>query len=97
MTSLPEFIEFHRVFDGLIYRFQKAVAVTGELRYLREDGQVQLLRHKDYGWIVTDLTEIPLLSRHWTLLPEHQTTLPPEGDWVSQKGAKSYVYTMHWT
>jgi len=33
-------------------------------------------------------------GRPWDTLPHQQGNYPPEGDWISRKGSKSYVYTL---
>ncbi len=34
------------------------------------------------------------VGRPWNVLPQDQGDHPPEGEWVSRKGSKSYVYSL---
>ena len=34
------------------------------------------------------------MGRPWEVPPKMQADFPPEGDWVSRKGPKSYVYSL---
>lgn len=35
-----------------------------------------------------------IYGRPWDVLPVDQGDVPPEGVWVSRKGAKAYVYDL---
>ncbi|WP_375785466.1 hypothetical protein ACE10Z_39210 [Bradyrhizobium sp. Pha-3] len=48
----------------------------------------------DWGWVAWDPANRSCTGRPWDVLPAAQGGHPPEGDWVSRKGAKSYVYSL---
>jgi hypothetical protein len=48
----------------------------------------------DWGWVAWDLESQSCTGRPWNVLLADQVDHPPEGDWVSRKGAKSYVYRL---
>ncbi len=92
---MPGAIEMHRCSDGAVYRFLPAPAGEDGLpRFKRADKEVWILRHPDFGWIVWDGTDGSLMSRPWDIAIKDQGELPPEGDWVSRKGANSFVYRL---
>lgn len=46
------------------------------------------------GWLGDEESQT-VMGRPWNVLPEDQPAdCPPQGDWVSRKGAKSYVYDL---
>ncbi|MBO6558231.1 MAG: hypothetical protein JJ957_17110 [Pseudomonadales bacterium] len=88
-------IEFERQSDGLIYRYSED-EVEGYSRFKREDADVWIIRHANHGWIVTDGSFEVVLGAPWASVISEQSDHPPEGEWVSKKGDKSYVYELRW-
>ena len=88
-------IDMRRLSDGAIYRFETAPPDdNGFPRFKRADKEVWLRRDAEFGWIVFDETDGALMSRPWDVAPKHQGAAPPQGVWVSRKGANSFVYEM---
>jgi len=46
------------------------------------------------GWIVWDGEANGLMGRPWEIAVKNQGAAPPEGVWVSRKGANSFVYQL---
>ncbi len=89
-----EKIEMRRLSDGAIYIFLRAPDEHGMRRYRRADKNIWMRRHPDFGWVVWDADEDCLMGRPWTAPLSQQGDTPPEGDWVSRKGANSFVYRL---
>jgi hypothetical protein len=88
-------IEMRRVSDGAVYRFHAAPpAEDGFPRWRRADKDIWILRDPDFGWIVWDGEEKTLMGRPWQVAIKDQGALAPECDWVSRKGANSFVYRL---
>lgn len=88
-------IEMRRLSDGAVYRFLPAVAAEdGAPRYKRADKDIWILRQSDFGWVVWDGEEKALMGRPWEIALADQGETPPEGVWVSRKGANSFVYQL---
>ena len=87
--------EFRRHVDDLTYVFERVEAGDGPIRYKRSDIDLWVVRHERLGWIVWDKETATVLGRPWNGLPSEQPeTHLPEGEWVSKKGSKSYVYSL---
>ena len=86
--------ELRRQSDDLVYTFRKAKTVDGTRRYKRSDGEYWIIQHRDHGWVAWDYETESIMGRPWEAPPEMQADFPPEGDWVSRKGPKSYVYSL---
>ena len=82
--------ELRRQSDDLVYRFEK----QHEGGYKRRDRDLWIVWHPDWGWISTDPETGAITGRPWSIQPADQADHPPEGDWVSRKGDRSYVYTL---
>lgn len=80
----------------MIYRYSTEDTVEGYSRFKREDSDVWIIRHSRYGWIVTDESFEVVLGIPWASSISEQSDVPPEGEWVSKKGDKSYVYELRW-
>jgi hypothetical protein len=93
-TPKGERIEMRRLSDGAVYTFVRASDEKGCRRYRRQDKNIWMLRHPDFGWVVWDLDSDCLMGRPWAVPLAHQGDKPPEGDWVSRKDANSYVYRL---
>jgi len=88
----PEFaIELHRCIDDLVYRYEPSGRRDGKPCWQRIDLNLTLHWSDRSGWIVSD-AEGAILGRPWDVERHEQGPLPPDGIWVSRKGAKSYVY-----
>lgn len=97
MEAVPSHarFEFRRHVDDLIYLFERVEAGGGQIRYKRTDFELWVIRHQRLGWVVWDEETATVLGRPWDDLPSEQPeTYPPEGEWVSKKGSKSYVYSL---
>lgn len=89
MSSHDTF-ELRRQSDGQVYRFER----QPEGGYKRRDKDLWIVRRPDWGWISADPETGAITGRPWNVLPADQGDHPPEGDWVSRKGEKSYVYAL---
>jgi hypothetical protein len=86
--------ELRRQSDELVYRFTRVVGADGAPAWRREDLDVWIRRHPKLGWVAWDDENNVCTGRPWAVLPEDQGDDPPEGDWVSRKGPKSYAYSL---
>ena len=96
MSRYDQF-ELRRQSDNLVYRFDKTKREDGRPGYKRSDADLWIMRSDEFGWAGIDPLSGELAMRPWTVAPEEQTDHPPEGDWVSRKGPKSYVYSLVYT
>jgi hypothetical protein len=88
-------IEMRRLSDGAVYRFHAAPADdAGRPRFKRADRDIWIVRDDAFGWIVWDAAEKSLMGRPWDVALSDQGEWPPEGVWVSRKGANSFVYRL---
>ncbi len=88
-------IEMRRYADGAVYRFETQPAGDDGLpRFRRADKDIWILRDEKFGWIVWDGEEKALMGRPWDVAVCDQGETPPACDWVSRKGAKSFVYRL---
>lgn len=90
MPGMRDTFELRRQTDGLVHRFDRQLCG----RYRRQDGPYWIVRHPVYGWVAQNEGSDEVFGRHWTVPPEDQGGAPPEGVWVSRKGAKAYVYDL---
>jgi hypothetical protein len=86
--------ELRRQIDDLIYVFRRTPMADGGFGYKRTDGEFWIIRHPQFGWVAWGAETGEVEGRPWNVLPEQQVDYPPVGDWVSRKGAKSYVYSL---
>lgn len=87
--------ELRRQSDDLGYTFVKKDRPDGLLGFQRADRDLWIIFRDRLGWVSWDEESQTVMGRPWNVLPEDQPTdCPPEGDWVSKKGAKSYVYDL---
>ena len=99
-VSLPiamknkEHFELRRQTDDLVYRFDRKVLDDGSFGYKRRDAELWILQKPSYGWVAVDPLTGELAGRLWSILPDAQSDFPPEGEWVSKKSSKSYVYSL---
>ncbi|SDI80692.1 hypothetical protein SAMN04488245_12648 [Alloyangia pacifica] len=86
--------ELRRQIDGLVYRFERRTDASGRIGYKRSDGDFWIVWHAKLGWIAGDRDGEEVFGRPWDQLTGQSSEVPPEGVWVSRKGAKSYVYDL---
>jgi hypothetical protein len=89
-----EKFELRRQSDDLVYTFVRSLRPDGSVGYKRDDGDHWIVQKPDWGWIAWDDASQSCMGRPWNVLPREQEDFPPEGDWVSRKGSKSYVYVL---
>ena len=86
-----------RVSDDVIYHFDFNGSYNDKPRYRREDNKdVAVSFDLKWGWVVTDAHGSEIMGRPWSVHFDDQKDHPPEGDWVSKKGPKSYVYELRY-
>ncbi|WP_407148603.1 hypothetical protein [Bradyrhizobium sp. ORS 86] len=86
--------ELRRQSDGLVYTFVRQTRTDGTVGYQRQDQDLWIERRRDWGWVAWDTASQSCTGRPWNVLPADQGDHPPEGDWVSRKETKSYVYNL---
>jgi hypothetical protein len=93
-----EFFELQRKSDDLIYAFDRRLTSNGEIAYQRRDQDLWVTYHgSDLGWVAYDHETAEVRGRPWNVLPKDQDPdHPPEGEWVSKKNEKSYVYVLQY-
>lgn len=85
--------ELRRRLDGLIYRFELDVGGGVYRRADRPD--LTIVRDDEFGWVARDPDTQCLAGRVWDIpVAAQEGECPPEGRWVSSKGARSYVYDL---
>ena len=90
-----ERFELRRRSDATVHRFARAERHDGTLGYRREDADVWIVRDDRFGWVM-ELGERgeAVAGIPWGVPPADQGRHPPEGDWVSRKGDRSYVHSL---
>ncbi|MBR0893853.1 hypothetical protein JQ616_02745 [Bradyrhizobium tropiciagri] len=89
-----ERFELRRQSDTLVYSFVRKTRPDGAIGYQRQDQDFWIEHRPGWGWVAWDPVSQSCAGRPWNVLPADQGDHPPEGDWVSRKGAKSYVYSL---
>lgn len=89
-----EHFELRRMSDDLIYQFDRKHMPDGQIGYQRRDAELWIVFRAGWGWVAYDEDSQSLTGRLWNIPPQDQGDHPPEGEWVSKKGAKSYVYEL---
>ena len=90
--------ELRRRSDGLVYRFVRDERADGTIGYRREDVELWMVRDERFGWVtVLGERDEQITGLAWGVPAAEQGDFPPEGDWVSRKGGRSYVYTLVYT
>ena len=89
-------LTLQRQSDGLVYTFRAAGMRNGRPLYRRTDARgLVLYWHPDHGWSSWSEDGADLTGQLWQAdADDLRSDLPPEGAWVSRKGAKSYVYDL---
>ncbi len=92
MTKYDHF-ELHRQSDDVVYRFDRMDREDGSVGYKRRDADLWIVFDEAFGWIAINGTG-EIGGRSWNVAAQAQGDHPPEGEWVSKKGNKSYVYSL---
>lgn len=87
----------HRQSDSLVYEFERAQRSDGSVGYRRTEKDLWIIHSESLGWVAVDDQTGEVSGRPWNVPPDQQGEYPPEGDWVSKKGSKSYVYSLRYT
>ncbi len=85
-------LELRRISDGRVYLYERSDA----LRFKRTDSDIWIVKHAQLGWIVTDDSFELVLGIPWPGLFTDSSDLPPEGEWVSKKDERSFVYELRY-
>lgn len=94
MASEKDKVELRRQSDELVYTFVRTEQHDRTVAYKRLDGDYWIIKQPSWGWVVWDDASQSCVGRPWNVLPQDQGEYPPEGEWVSRKGSKSYVYSL---
>jgi len=91
-----EHFHLHRLSEGLVYEFMRVTRPDGSVGYQRQDQDLWITFRPHLGWVAYDEASNEITGRSWNTLPSEQDDHPPEGEWVSKKGVKSYVYDLRY-
>ena len=95
MTKCYKYFELHRLIDDLVYQFDLKERPDGKTGYCRRDRDLWITYNDPFGWVAYDEQTESVTGRPWNVMPQDQdSNFPPEGEWVSKKGEKSYVYEL---
>ena len=94
MTTNHDYFELRRRSDNLVYQFDRTPLADGQIGYKRRDRDLWIVYRPTLGWVALNEESGLVGGRLWDVLPADQGDHPPAGDWVSKKGAKSYVYEL---
>jgi len=86
--------ELRRQSDDLVYTFVLTAIENNTAAYKRQDGDYWIIKKPEWGWVAWDEVSQSCMGRPWNVLARDQGDHPPEGEWVSKKGSKSYVYNL---
>lgn len=87
--------ELRRQSDALVYVFIRKDRTDGVRGFQRTDQDLWITYRPVLGWVAWDEASQTVMGRPWHILPHGQSEdCPPEGEWVSKKGSKSYVYDL---
>ncbi len=91
-----EFFELQRQSDNLVYEFDRRIQNNKLIGYQRRDQDLWITyRENGIGWVAWNEENQLIQGRPWNVLPKDQDPdHPPEGEWVSKKDNKSYVYIL---
>lgn len=93
-----EHFELRRLSDDLVYHFDRQARSDASVGYKRRDRDLWIVFLREYGWVSLDEETGAIAGRPWNCPLNDQTeAFPPEGEWVSKKGVKSYVYELKYT
>jgi hypothetical protein len=85
--------EFRRRIDAVVYRFEPTAPREGRPAWKRADLDLWLAWLPVNGWCVVD-AQGTINSKPWSVELADQGGEPPEGEWLSKKADKSYVYDL---
>lgn len=94
MTSHQHF-ELRRLSDDTVYQFDRVVRPDGPIGYKRRGKDLWIVHDPVRGWVAFN-DDGTLGGMPWNVWPQEQGEHPPEGEWVSRKGVKSYVYELQY-
>ena len=89
-----EHFRLSRRSDELVYEFDRIEHADGQFAYRRRDQDLWIAFRPGLGWVGYDEAHGGVTLRAWNVAPDEQGDHPPEGEWVSKKGVKSYVYEL---
>lgn len=89
-----EYFELRRQIDNLVYQFDQVLLNDGTYGYMSCNADLWITKEEKKGWIAVGPITGDIVGRPWFVLPEDQLDYTPEGDWVSKKGTKTYVYSL---
>ncbi|MES2057863.1 MAG: hypothetical protein V4564_18145 [Pseudomonadota bacterium] len=90
---MQDSFQLRRQADGLVYSFARRAGLGTAAVYERSDKMVEIIHDPRFGWS-SWTSDGSLSGRAWDIPPMDQPDFPPEGIWVSRKGAKSHVYEL---
>ena len=94
-ATMSDQFELRRQSDDLVYVFRRKSRADGLPGFQRTDRDLWIVFRPDLGWVAWDEEHKTVMGRPWNVEPHEQAAdCPPEGDWVSKKGPKSYVYDL---
>ncbi len=85
--------EFRRRLDGLVYRFEPCAPREDRPAWKRTNLDIWLCWLAGKGWCTVDAAGA-VNGRPWAIEVADQDDQPPEGEWLSKKADKSYVYDL---
>jgi hypothetical protein len=85
--------EFRRRTDAVVYRFEPTTPREGRPAWKRVDLGLWLAWLPAKGWCIVDAQGITSGKPSGVELAD-QHGEPPEGEWLSEKAGKSYVYDL---
>lgn len=88
--------EFKRRIDTIVYRFRLCETIVGHYAWKREDADIWVTQLEGFGWICID-SDKRICAMPWGVAFDTVVDFPPEGEWVSKKGDKAYVYDLVYT
>lgn len=86
-------IEFKRRIDGIVYCFNPSEPINEMPSRKRDDADLRIIYMNDFGWVCIDENK-SICGIPWGIALNEMGKLPPEGEWVSKKSDKSYVYDL---
>ena len=84
--------QFRRHHDDLIYYFDEVGTDRNGRVFKRRDLDVLVVRNHDHGWVA--VADEKISATPWLVPLKEQEDYPPEGDWISRKHEKVYVYSL---
>ena len=92
-----ETFELRRAIDDLVYVFRRTQGKADEVRFARLDREDLCIEYdRELGWVARDPESNEITGRPWSDEHRHNPGQPAQGEWVSKKGVKSYVYELRY-